>query len=339
MVSVSVCMIVKNEEKILSRCLDSLAGLYDELVIVDTGSTDSTKEIASKYTDKVYDFTWVNDFAKARNYAFSLCSCDYIYSADADEVLDEENYRKFSTLIKHLDDDIEIVQMKYSNQLSNSTVYNFDEEYRPKLFKRVRNFTWIHPIHENVRLNPVVFDSDIVIGHYPLSLHTKRDIEIFKKHLDATFASKHLRHMFVQELFLSGDDEDFITVGKLFDDFLNSEKVMGGEISLSEEDYLECSIVVLRAARILHNEGSFLKYAIKCTAEKTCSEALCEIASKYEESGEYSEAALMYYNAAYEDAPLVALKCGTTIPLNGLVRCYEAMGLTEEADKYRAEIK
>ena len=57
-ITVSVCMIVKNEEKVLARCLDSLKGLYEELVIVDTGSTDSTKEIAAGYTDKIYDFTW-----------------------------------------------------------------------------------------------------------------------------------------------------------------------------------------------------------------------------------------------------------------------------------------
>lgn len=65
------------------------------------------------------------------------------------------------------------------NQLSHGTAYNFDEEYRPKLFKRLREFTWIEPIHEMVRLDPVVFDSDIVIGHYPESNHCKRDFATF----------------------------------------------------------------------------------------------------------------------------------------------------------------
>ena len=61
MISISMCMIVKNEHDILARCLDSYAGTYDELIIVDTGSTDNTKEIAAHYTDKIYDFTW-NEF-------------------------------------------------------------------------------------------------------------------------------------------------------------------------------------------------------------------------------------------------------------------------------------
>ena len=79
MISVSLCMIVKNEESVLARCLDSFAPLVDEIVIVDTGSTDSTKDIAARYTDKIYDFSWIGDFAAARNVAFSKTNCDYIY--------------------------------------------------------------------------------------------------------------------------------------------------------------------------------------------------------------------------------------------------------------------
>ena len=71
MITISLCMIVKNEEKVLARCLDSIADLMDEIIIVDTGSSDNTKEIAKKYTDKIYDFAWIDDFSAARNYSFS----------------------------------------------------------------------------------------------------------------------------------------------------------------------------------------------------------------------------------------------------------------------------
>ena len=81
---------------------------------VDTGSTDRTKEIAWEYTDEVYDFEWVNDFAAARNFAFSKCTKDYIYSADADEVLDAESRAKCSeSLMEYLDPKYEIVNMWY----------------------------------------------------------------------------------------------------------------------------------------------------------------------------------------------------------------------------------
>ena len=100
MIEISLCMIVKNEEKILTRCLDSVADLVDEIVIVDTGSTDATKKIAANYTDKIYDFTWVDDFSAARNFAFSKAEKDYIYTADADEVIDEENRKRFRELME-----------------------------------------------------------------------------------------------------------------------------------------------------------------------------------------------------------------------------------------------
>lgn len=152
MITISLCMIVKNEERVLARCLDSIKELMDEIIIVDTGSSDRTKEIAKKYTDKVYDFFWQDDFSSARNFSFSKANMEYIYVADADEVMDEENRERFRQLKEVLLPEIDIVQMYYCNQLQYNTTYNFDKEYRPKLYKRIREFRWYDPIHESVRL-------------------------------------------------------------------------------------------------------------------------------------------------------------------------------------------
>ena len=127
MTTISVCMIVKNEEKILSRCLDCLRDIADEIIIVDTGSTDNTKEIAKKYTDKIYDFEWIKDFSAARNYSLSFATKDYIYCADADEVIEPEEQKKFIALKQVLTPDIDIVQMLYTNQLQFNTVYNYSK--------------------------------------------------------------------------------------------------------------------------------------------------------------------------------------------------------------------
>ena len=137
MVTISVCMIVKNEEAVLARCLDSLKGIADEIIIVDTGSTDKTKEIAAGYTDMLYDFTWVNDFSAARNFAFSKATMEYIYSADADEVLEEKDREKFLMLKQVLLPEIEIVEMIYVNPEDCNMVYNYTREPRPKLFKDI----------------------------------------------------------------------------------------------------------------------------------------------------------------------------------------------------------
>ena len=91
MVEISLCMIVKNEEDVIGRCLECVKEVVDEIIIVDTGSTDSTVEIAKEYTNKIYNFEWVDDFAKARNYSFSKATKDYIMWLDADDIILEKD--------------------------------------------------------------------------------------------------------------------------------------------------------------------------------------------------------------------------------------------------------
>ena len=87
MITISLCMIVKDEEDVLARCLESAADTADEIIIVDTGSADATKEIARRYTDKVYDFAWTDDFSAARNFSFSKAEMEYCMWLDADDIL------------------------------------------------------------------------------------------------------------------------------------------------------------------------------------------------------------------------------------------------------------
>lgn len=84
----SVCMIVKDEEEVLERCLNNLSGLADEIIIIDTGSTDRTKEIASHYTQHVYDFTWCSDFSEARNESLKYATSKWVLVLDADEYIE-----------------------------------------------------------------------------------------------------------------------------------------------------------------------------------------------------------------------------------------------------------
>jgi glycosyltransferase involved in cell wall biosynthesis len=325
-------MIVKNEEKVLARCLDSLKGLMDEIIIVDTGSDDATKEIASRYTDKIYDFEWADDFSAARNYAFSKAGMEYIYSADADEILSEENRERFALLKENLLPEIEIVQMKYGNQLEFGTVYNFDEEYRPKLFKRLRTFVWQEPVHETVRLEPVVYDSDIVITHKPHESHAGRDLDNLRKQVaEGRYLSKHMHNMYARELFIAGKDEDFIKAAEFF----NKSAMDTGR---SRDELDEAFLVSAHAARITGDTKGFMKYSLKLTADEVCSEICCELGHFYEDTGDLDEAVIWYYNAAYETSPVIKKGMGDIEPLEGLVRCYKALDMEDEAEKYGDEI-
>ena len=82
-VRISLTMIVKNEEANLPHCLESVAGLFDEIVVVDTGSKDRTREIAREFGARVFDFVWVDDFAAARNAALARATGDYAFWLDA----------------------------------------------------------------------------------------------------------------------------------------------------------------------------------------------------------------------------------------------------------------
>ena len=333
MVTISLCMIVKNEEKILERCLDSVADLVDEIVIADTGSTDATKEIARRYTEKVYDFPWTDDFSAARNFVFSRATREYIYSADADEVLSPENRERFRLLKETLLPEVEIVQMKYANQLQFNTVYNYDEEYRPKVFKRKRDFVWEAPIHETVRLEPVIYDSDIVITHLPGESHAKRDLANFQKHWRQGYRlPKRLLGMYARELLIAGDEEDFAQAAPVFLEAAADNERDGEEMAQS-------CCVAARAARLAGDTVSFFKYTSKVIAEEACSEICCEMGHFYEGLSDWEEAAIWYYNAVYETRPILALQSGGKESLEGLIRCYEALGCPEQADIYREELR
>jgi glycosyltransferase involved in cell wall biosynthesis/DNA-binding SARP family transcriptional activator len=97
--AVSLCMIVKDEEKNLAGCLASVKPIVDEMVVVDTGSTDRTKDIAKAFGAKVYDYDWNDDFAEARNYSISKAKGEWIFVMDADEVISPCDYDSFRKIV------------------------------------------------------------------------------------------------------------------------------------------------------------------------------------------------------------------------------------------------
>ena len=309
--TISVCMIVKNEEKNLAACLECLKKIADEIIIVDTGSTDGTKEIAMQYTDKLYDFTWVDDFSAARNFAFSKAAMDYIYSADADERLDEENQAKFLALKEALLPEIEIVQMYYCNQLEHNTIYSFDKEYRPKLYKRIRQFVWQEKIHEAVALEPVVYDSDIEIIHKPHENHGGRDLQIFAKMIEnGEFISKRLREIYAKELYIAGRESDFEKAEAFFVNWVNE--------TTDIDELKQAACILARLYRMKGNDAEFFKYALKVIAMDGCSEMCYELGEYYRERNDLKEAAIWYFNAANETQALLSLAYQEELPKNRL---------------------
>lgn len=144
---ISVCMIVKNEEAVLDRCLRSITNHVDEIVIVDTGSTDATKSIAFKYTNKVFDFKWINDFSAARNEAIKHATGKFILILDADEYMDESNLEALRSLL--------LKENPRPNTVYQLIVVSFREHNKPasedpilRVFANGLGIRYIRPIHE-----------------------------------------------------------------------------------------------------------------------------------------------------------------------------------------------
>ena len=177
----SLCMIVKNEEETLKRCLDSVKALIDEIIIVDTGSNDKTKEIAKKYTDKIYDFEWVDDFSLARNFAFSKATKEYIMWLDADDVLEKSDLDKLLTFKKDLSPLVDVVMLPYhiSFDVGGNPTFSF---YRERIVKNDGTFIWRDPIHETITPHGKIIYFDAGICHKKIKpTPAKRNLEIYEK--------------------------------------------------------------------------------------------------------------------------------------------------------------
>lgn len=150
--TLSVCMIVKNEEKVLGRCLESIVDIADEIIVVDTGSSDRTKQIASKYTNKLYDFMWVDDFSKARNFAASKAKGNWLLALDADEYVDRESFKKLKAKLEKNSLEYNIVGLQIVSFVGDKGI-NTALNYHERLYKNDPNIYYVRSIHEVLKHN------------------------------------------------------------------------------------------------------------------------------------------------------------------------------------------
>ena len=198
--------------------------------------------------------------------------------------------------------------------------YNYEKEYRPKLYKRLREFTWIDPIHETLRIDPVVYDSEIEVQHRPVSNHAGRDLDAFASMFkEGRKLSKKLHHMYAMELFRSGTDKDFCNAAGTF--MLTME-----QDGRSMDEVKEAMCVLARYYRIKNDIAGFFGYALKDSITEPCAEICCELGMYYESTGDYKEASIWYQNALSEPESILDIRTSGEIPENGLERCIRQTG-------------
>ena len=331
MITISLCMIVKNEEEVIARCLNSVKDIVDEIIVVDTGSIDNTKEIVKDFTTNIYDFKWIDDFSAARNYSYSKASMDYILWLDADDIILEEDRVKFKQLKQNLDPTIDIVMMKYNTGFDSNGNLTFSY-FRERLSKRTNNYLWYEPVHEYLELSGEISNVDISITHMKNKASSQeRNIGIYEKLLaEGKEITPRGLYYFARELKDNGRYDDAI---KYFVNFLDSEK---GWI----EDNITACIELSKCYNIKNDSSNSLKAMLRSFEYDTPrAEICCQLGYYYKNKSNYEHAIFWFDLATKLKKPengwgFIDHDSWGYIPCIELSVCYDKLGNIEEAIKY-----
>lgn len=184
--TISLCMISKNEEENIEKCLVSVKNAVNEIILVDTGSNDHTVDIAEKYNAKVICSKWQNDFSLARNISLNNASGSFILFLDCDEVLDKKSIKILKDTINHGNCDAYYVTLKnYSDDNS------FFVSRSLRLFKNKKSIRFKGKIHEQLTGMSSIGETEITISHYGyiqnksmISIKSKRNLDILNSYKD-----------------------------------------------------------------------------------------------------------------------------------------------------------
>ncbi|HEX3027500.1 MAG TPA: glycosyltransferase family 2 protein [Clostridia bacterium] len=322
MITISLCMIVKNEEQVLERCLRSCGNLFDEIVIVDTGSTDTTKQIASKFTSNIYDFEWVDDFSRARNFAFSMATGEYLMWLDADDVLMPEDLSKLRTLKKVLSHNVDAVMMKYRIGLDQKGRASMTY-YRERLVKRASGFRWLDPVHEYIPVTGNISSVDIAVTHQKEKTEDpNRNLRIYQRMIanEEPFSSRNTFY-YAREL---ADHGMAAEAAEQYEKFLGSSD---GWV----EDYISACYELSYCYEKLNNSHNMISALVESFRfSKPRAEICCRIGDYHRSRESYHEAAFWYELALSLEKPsgwgFVQEDYWGYIPAMQLCVCYYNLG-------------
>lgn len=334
MPTISLCMIVKNEERHIARCLDSVAALVDEMVIVDTGSTDRTIEIVSGYPANVYSYPWNDNFSDARNYSFSKATMDYCMWMDADDILDAAEMEKFQQLKQSLEPDVDIVMMKYHTAFDEAGKPSFSY-FRERWIKNTPKYRWIGAVHEVIVPNGKVVYSDLAIFHKKIGAgDPDRNLRIYNKMIaDGTPLEPRQQYYYGRELYYHRQYAQAIAV---LEQFL-----------LAEDGWIENKIEACSICANCYYGLSQDQAALHALLRSMCfdlprAEICCEIGKYFLERENYRNAVYWYETALHaqknnSSCGFILPDCYDYIPLLQLCVCYDRLGDRQKAKAYNEQ--
>lgn len=329
MVTISLCMIVRNEEAVLKRCLDGAREYADEIILVDTGSEDKTRAIAKRYADRVVDFPWRDDFAAARNEAFSHATKDYCMWLDADDVVTAEERAKLARLKERLEPDTDVVMMRYVLREDGQGRSLFSC-FRERLIRNRRGFRWVGRVHEVIVPAGKVITEDITIRHRKVKPgDPDRNLRIYEAMIrEGEELDGRERFYYGRELMDHGRLEEAEAV---FRAFLEGE----GWVENRIEACLNRSECLRRLGRKEESARALLGSFLYDTPR---GEVCTALGQYFQEEGRYREAAWWYETALGltppENGAFTRPDCYGYLPEINLCVCYDRLGDVRKAYEY-----
>lgn len=243
MYDISVLMIARDAEETIENALSSVREIANQIVVVDTGSVDRTPIIAIRYNAEVHFFEWENNFSSARNYALQFVRFPWVFVLDADEVLDQESFKKNL----HLFDQTQIggIRVKITNHIKRGDSYTKTHHTYTRIFQRHPQISFEGPIHEQIAQSILdagfeLVDSDILINHYGYNTinvdKINRNRKILEKELERNPDDDWTLFHLAETEFSIGDLEKCLEIyPKLLDSVqLNPEQIEMSKIRLAQ---------------------------------------------------------------------------------------------------------
>ncbi|UYZ34249.1 glycosyltransferase [Clostridium beijerinckii] len=329
----SLCMIVKNEEEYLEKCLLSAKNIVDEIVIVDTGSTDGTKEIAYKFTSKVYDFEWCNDFSKARNFSISKAINDYILILDADEVICDYQYNDIKNFCSKVNNKV-VGRLKRVNEYEDNHGTRKYIERVNRIFNR-NYFEYEGIIHEQVvskdKEDYSTKNINLVLNHVGYSKEVlnrtnkiERNIELLKEALKVNSKDPYIHYQLGKSYFMGKVYKEAYTSFREAVTLIDNYNYEYAEDLIESYGYTLINLNLFKEAlKILEFEKYYKKLP----------DFLFLLGIIYMNNGKFKEAVETFLRCTeYEEGKIEGIT--TFLPFYNAGVIYECLGLNEEAVKY-----
>lgn len=333
MVTISLCMIVRDEEEVLARCLESVRGIPEEIILVDTGSKDKTKEIAGHYTSEIYDFPWIDDFSAARNLSFSKAEKDYILWLDADDILKPSERKKFLDLKKRLTLDTDFVMMPYEimEDASGRSTFTY---WRERLIRRSGNHQWKGRVHEAIEPCGRVIYEPIAVTHRKTQVKDPdRNLKIFHDMIEkGELLGIRDRYYYARELWYHGE---YVQAETELKKFLSQEGW--------KEDRIQAWLLLAQCQNRSGADRKALESLYRSFLEDLPrAEVCCAIGDWYQQH-QMNTHAIYWYETA-RNVPDQAMgfyqpDFQDFIPLVQICVCYDKMGEHQRAKEYHEQAK